>query len=91
MNSRIICEISVSSGISADELEEMLQKELPEIGRTDRRILSGPVYNGIIALGDGRMTLSVSAECSEEDYFYVRDKLNASMQRILREHGPGAR
>ncbi len=87
MNSRIICEISVSSGISADELEEMLQKELPEIGRTDRRILSGPVYNGIIALGDGRMTLSVSAECSEEDYFYVRDKLNASMQRILREHG----
>lgn len=87
MNSHVICELVVSSGISADELEQVLRTELPAIGRTDGRILSGPVYNGITTIGKGTMTLSVSAECSEENYYYVRDKLNSSLQRIFREHG----
>ena len=71
---------------SSEDLEQMLKTELPKIGRTDRRILSGPTYNGITALGNGTMTLSVSADCNEEDFFYVRDKLNVSLQRIFREH-----
>jgi small-conductance mechanosensitive channel len=87
MNSHVICELVVSSEISADELEQVLRTELPAIGRTDGRILSGPVYNGITTIGKGTMTLSVSAECSEENYFYVRDKLNSSLQRIFKEHG----
>ena len=87
MNSRVICEMVISSDYSAEDIEEMLKTELPEIGRTDRQILGGPVYNGISSIGDGKMTLSVSAECSEEDYFYVRDKLNVSLQQIFREHG----
>jgi hypothetical protein len=33
------------------------------------------------------MTLSVSAECREEDYSYVRDRINAALQRIFLEHG----
>ena len=87
LNSRVICEMEISSEISADELEELLKTELSAIGETDRRIVSGPFYNGIIELGHGTMKLSVSAECREEDYFYVRDKLNVSLQRIFREHG----
>ena len=87
MNSRVICELVVSSELSADEIEQMLEKELPDIGKADRRILHGPTYNGISEISDGKMTLSVSAECSEEDYLYVRDKLNVSLQRIFREHG----
>ena len=87
MNSRVTCEVDVSSNYPADEIEQMLRAELPGIGRTDRRILSGPVYNGITGIGMGIMTLSVSAECSEENISYVRDKLNVSLQRIFREHG----
>ena len=87
MKSCVICEMVVSSSISADELEQVLKAELPKIGQTDRQILGGPRYNGISSIGNGTMTLSVSAECNEEDYFYVRDKLNSSMQRIFREHG----
>ena len=87
MNSRVTCEVDVSSNYPADEIEQMLRAELPGIGRTDRRILSGPVYNGVTGIGMGIMTLSVSAECSEENISYVRDKLNVSLQRIFREHG----
>lgn len=87
LNSCVICEINVSSEISAEELEEMLEKELSAIGEKDGRILSGPVYNGVIAIDKGMMTLSVSAECRVEDYYYVRDKVNVSLQRIFREHG----
>ena len=87
LNSRVICELVVSSSYPADELEQMLNAELPEIGRTDRQILSGPSYNGIVSIGGGKMTLSVSAECREEDYSYVRDRINAALQRIFLEHG----
>ena len=87
MNSHVICEMVVSAAYSAEEIEQILKAELPKIGRTDRKILSGPAYNGIIAIGNGTMTLSVSAECSEENYSYVRDKLNVSLQRIFTEHG----
>ena len=54
MNSRVICELVVSSGIPSEDLEQMLKTELPKIGQTNRRILSGPTYNGITALGNGR-------------------------------------
>ena len=87
MNTRVICELVISSEISAVEVELILNRELPLIGQTDRQILSGPTYNGITSIGNGTMTLSVSAECREEDYFYVRDKMNVSLQRIFREHG----
>ena len=79
--------LTVSSELSAEEIEEMMKEKLPDVGRTDRRILNGPTYNGISGISNGTMTLYVSAECSEEDYFYVRDKLNVSLQRIFREKG----
>ena len=87
LNSLVICEIEVSTAIPADEMEQILKTELPKTGQNDRRILSGPTYNGIISIGNGTMVLSVSAECSEEDYYYVRDRLNVCMQRIFMEHG----
>jgi small conductance mechanosensitive channel len=87
LNSLVICEVVVSSSISADDLGQMLERELSEIGRTDRQILSGPAYNGITSIGNGTMTLSVSAECRDEDYDDVRARLNVSLQGIFRKHG----
>ena len=87
MNSRVICKMTLSSAFSAEEIEQMLKAELPNIGRDDRRILRGPFYNGITKIEEGKITLSVSAECREKDYDYVRDKLNVFLQRVFREHG----
>ena len=86
-NSRIICRLVISSEYSVEDLEQMLKTELPRVGETDRHILSGPIYNGVTAIGNGTMTLSVSAECSEEDYSYVKDRLNVALLQIFREHG----
>ena len=87
LSSRVICEFDLSSEYPADSVKAMLEAELPGVGQTDRRILSGPVYNGITKIGNGTMTLSVSAECSEEDCDYVRDRLYTSLQQIFRKHG----
>ena len=87
MNSRVICELTVSSNLSAEEIRQMLEEELPKVGKGNKRILQGPVYHGITKIGNGTMTLSVSAECREADYHYVKDRINVSLQRIFREHG----
>ena len=65
----------------------MLKKELPKIGRKDVRFHGSPKYNGLTKIGNGTMTFSISAECREEDYSYVKNKLNISLQQIFLEHG----
>ncbi len=87
MNSRCRCEVTVSSEYPLDEIEEMLGRELPEIGRKDRRILRGPAYQGIIALEDGHMTLLITAECREQDLSDVQQIVNRSVQRIFTKNG----
>ena len=81
------CHITVSSSLDIEEIESMLREELPKIGEGDLKILSGPVYKGVTALGEGTMTLTVSAECDGNDYEYVRQKLNRELQRLFRIKG----
>ena len=87
LNTRYESQLVVSSEYSIEDIEEMLQKELPKIGEKDRRILSGPVFTGITALGNGTMTLSVLTECKEEDLADVQQLVNRSLQQIFREYG----
>ena len=49
--------------------------------------MNGPVYNGIIALEGGSMTLLVTAECREEDLAGVQLVINRSLQRIFTQNG----
>lgn len=86
-NTRYDCEVVISSEYPIEEIEEMLKKELPEIGRKDRRILAGPVYTGIAALANGTMTLSVMTECSEEDLPDVQQLINRELLLLFRENG----
>ena len=87
LNSRYECSLVLSSEYSIDDIEEMLQRELPKISEMDRRILAGPTYNGITQFDNGTMTLSIMTECSEEDLFDVQQIVNRSLQRIFRENG----
>ena len=65
----------------------MLHRELPAIGKQDRRILRGPDYQGIISLADDRMTVLITAECREQDLFDVQQILIRSVQRIFMQNG----
>ena len=87
LNSRCSCELRISSEYPIEEIEEMLKKKLPEIGKNDRRILKGPDYNGIIALEGGTMTLLITAECAAKDLTDVQLMLNRSVQQIFRQNG----
>ena len=87
LNTRYECDIAVSTEYSIEDIEKMLQRELPKIGEKDRRILAGPVYSGIIALEDGTMTLCIITECAEEDLTDVQQLVNRSLQCIFRENG----
>ena len=51
------------------------------------RILRGPIYKGVKALGQGTMTLSVTTECLEDDYNYVQQKVNRELLRIFHKNG----
>ena len=87
MNSICRCEFTISSDYVIEEIEEMLHRELPAIGKQDRRILRGPDYQGIISLADDRMTVLITAECREQDLFDVQQILIRSVQRIFKQNG----
>ena len=87
LNSRCRCEFTISSEYPIEEIEEILGRELPEIGRKDRRIISGPDYQGILALEGGQMTLLITAECREQDITDVQLIINRSVQRIFTQNG----
>ena len=86
-NSRYVCQFAISSSYPIEEIEELLARELPKVAEEDRRILAGPFYNGIVSLGSGTMTLSVTTECSEQDIPEIRQLINRALQRIFTENG----
>ena len=83
MNSWYTLQISVRCNQPLDQIEDMLTRELPAIGKGIHEIIHGPVYRGITAVGSGKATLSLAAECSEQDLGAVRSKLNLAILRIF--------
>ena len=78
------CEFTVPSSVEIEELESMLQEELPKIGKRNRKIINGPYYYGILKVTDGKMTLSIMTECKEEDYNKIRRILNREVYQLLK-------
>ena len=87
LNSNYACEITIPSDQPVAEIEELLNRELPKTAQADRRILSGPRYMGIIALGKGTVTLLITAQCREEDYSDVKRIVNHAVHEILAGNG----
>ena len=87
LNSRCACEFTISSEYPIEEIEQLLKRKLPEIGEKERKILNGPVYDGIISLTGGSMTLLITAECREEDLTGVQSVINRSLQQIFTQNG----
>lgn len=85
-NSWYPLEVSVSSDHALDQVESMFEESLPRIGAAIPEILSGPFYRGVVSIGGGKLTLSIIAECSEENYFKVQRSLNRAIQELFEEH-----
>ena len=85
MNSWYPLEINISSDQPLANIETLLYEQLPRIGKDIPEIVSGPFYQGITSLGKGTMTLSITAECNEADYFTVQRALNRAVQELFEE------
>ena len=87
LNSWYPSEITISSDNSIDELEEMLSRELPGIGKRHPEIVSGPTYKGISAIGKGTITITILTECKEADYHHVQRTVNKELHRLFAGQG----
>ena len=86
-DSAYTCEISLPSHMDIGGIERMLKEELPKIGEKDARFVKGPYYAGVTELSRGLMKLSIVAECAQEDYSYVRNKVNREVQSLFYSKG----
>lgn len=90
-NSWYVMQLNIAATYPLTNMEEILQRELPEIGKRTERLISGPVYKGVEEIGKGYFRVTILAECQEDDYRWVQRQLNREIRLMLdREQIPMA-
>ena len=79
-------ELNVPADQPLDEIEEMLERELPVIGKAIPEIISGPYYKGVMSIGENN-TLYIIAECQQEYYRRVQRELNHAIRMLFDQRG----
>ncbi len=76
---KIIENSKIGGTESLERIEAILAAELPKIGSGMDKIISGPIYYGVSDVStssqpprESVMTLAISAECLQKDYFEVK-------------------
>ena len=87
LNSRYNLHISIPYEQPLDKVKEMLDQELPAIGKKIDGIAHGPVYLGVTGMEAGFVTLGFYAECAEEDMDKVCDTMNVAVKALFEKHG----
>ena len=83
-NSWLPLEIKVPATASLDEIEAILEEELPKIGKKNSKIISGPYYYGILSFDKGCAVLSIMTECREQDYNSLSRYLNKELYDLFK-------
>ncbi len=79
MDSYATVNVNLPTGESLPYVENVLQRELPNVKKRVPAILDGPFYKGVVELTDSTMTLRVVATCAEKD----RGALERSLKREM--------
>lgn len=85
--SLVVVSLTISSTQPLEEIEAMLESELPEIGEQISLLISGPFYFGIDTIGYKRITFNVGAFCRQEDVNKVKPLLNHHLYDAFRNYG----
>lgn len=80
-------DVALEYGEPLDKLENMLKAELPGLRRALPAIKDGPVYDGIVALGGGKMSIRIVAHCSEADRTQLLRDLNREIKLLFDRNG----
>ena len=78
-----ICKISIEYGQDINYVEAVLQRDLPALREKDPRILDGPNYVGVSALGESGVELMVLCRCNEKDVKSVGRYMNREILQIF--------
>ena len=86
MNSWVAITIKVDVNYAIRDVEEIINRTLPQIAAKHHEIISGPYYKGILSVEMGFAVLSIIAECNEDDYHKVERALVREVLLALREN-----
>jgi len=87
LNSWCIVDLGVPLTAPLEEIEEMMNRRLPEIAKAIPQIISGPYFRGVQKIAGGTATLSIGAECRETDLYLIQRQMNRRLWEIMREEG----
>lgn len=79
--------LRISAQESLEDVRNMLEEKLPEIGKMNDRILSGPFYAGVAELTANQVTILITAKCQEQDLHPVTGFLNEEIYKLLNKGG----
>ena len=83
LNSWIDMEFTLSNSFPLHKIEEIMARELPEIGASIPDIISGPIYKGIVSMNGNKVTICVTCECNEEVSYRVQRELYAKFHEMF--------
>ena len=77
-----VVKIRVPVTVSMNEIKDLFEKELPQVGKINPHIISGPKFEGILDFDHDMMIIGVSAEGPEEHIYRIRLDLNRALQSM---------
>ena len=86
-NSWYAMTLSISSSYDLNKLEEMLERELPLLGKRMKKVISGPVYKGVESIASNSFKITILTECREEDYRWVQRQVNREIRLLFDREG----
>lgn len=81
------CSYNFSSKESLENIEAILKEALPEIRKRIPKAIKGPTYDGVSSIENGKITIGVSAHCSENDRGDVMKQINREIKLLFEQHG----
>ncbi len=86
-SSMVFINLTLSTNQPLDEIEKMLDRELPKIGEKTPEIIRGPFYIGISEIGYHWIKICISAVCQQSDVNSIKSNLNHQLHDIFEDNG----
>ena len=80
-------DVDVTVGEDLPFIENLLERELPNIAARQPMILDGPFYRGVVNLTTTTMTLRIMARCAEANRGALERNLKREMRLLLTRYG----
>lgn len=86
-NSWYALTLNIASTYDISKLEEILERELPNIRSRIKKVISGPVYRGVESIGKDSFKITILTECKEENLRWVQRQVNREIRILFDQEG----